>query len=82
MSTIPFYHAAEATEAIKPVLGEHYRADVEGGAWGFLKGLWRCSRWCQWVEESEGAVGEGREVVFFRNRNGLGVRPGKVGKAE
>lgn len=32
--TIPFYHAAEPSEAIKKVLGRHYRSDTRGGAWG------------------------------------------------
>ncbi|TAQ86542.1 hypothetical protein B7494_g5128 [Chlorociboria aeruginascens] len=78
VSTIPFYHADEATEAIKPIMGRHYRADVEGGALGFLKSIWKSARWCQWVEPSEGAVGEGKGVLFFRNRNNLGVAPLKV----
>lgn len=30
---------------------------------------------CQWVEKSEGAEGEGNGVLFFRNRNGLGLKP-------
>lgn len=75
VSTIPFYHADEATEAIKPIMGRHYRADTEGGPVGFLYCLWKSARWCQWVEPSEGAVGEGQGVYFFRNRNGLGVPP-------
>ncbi|KAH8602793.1 putative Delta(12) fatty acid desaturase [Bisporella sp. PMI_857] len=78
VSTIPFYHADEATEAIKPVMGRHYRADVEGGALGFLESMWKSARWCQWVEPSEGAKGEGKGVYFFRNRNGLGVAPLKL----
>ncbi|EKD13586.1 uncharacterized protein L3040_008996 [Drepanopeziza brunnea f. sp. 'multigermtubi'] len=78
VSTIPFYHADEATEAIKSVMGKHYRADVRGGSLGFLKSLWSSARWCQWVEPSEGAVGEGKGVFFFRNRNGLGTAPLKL----
>ncbi|KAH8676679.1 putative Delta(12) fatty acid desaturase [Tricladium varicosporioides] len=78
VSTIPFYHADEATEAIKPVMGRHYRANVEGGSLGFLKCLWTSARWCQWVEPSEGAIGEGKSVLFFRNRNSLGVPPLKI----
>ncbi|KAG9236473.1 putative Delta(12) fatty acid desaturase [Amylocarpus encephaloides] len=78
VSTIPFYHADEATEAIKPIMGRHYRANVEGGALGFLKCLWTSARWCQWVEPSEGATGEGKGVYFFRNRNGLGIKPLKM----
>ncbi|RDW64087.1 putative oleate delta-12 desaturase [Coleophoma crateriformis] len=75
VSTIPFYHADEATEAIKPIMGRHYRANVEGGSLGFLQSMWKSARWCQWVEPSEGAVGEGKGVFFFRNRNGLGTPP-------
>ncbi|TVY83456.1 Delta(12) fatty acid desaturase [Lachnellula suecica] len=75
VSTIPFYHADEATEAIKPVMGRHYRADVRGGSLGFLKSMWTSARWCQWVEPSEGATGEGKGVLFYRNRNGLGTAP-------
>ena len=45
ISTIPFYHADEATEAIKPVMGKHYRADVEGGSFGFLRAIYKTARW-------------------------------------
>lgn len=75
VSTIPFYHADEASEAIKPIMGRHYRSDTEGGAVGFVKSMWKSARWCQWVEPSEGAEGEGKGVLFFRNRNGLGPPP-------
>lgn len=75
MSTIPFYNADEASEAIKPVMGRHYRADVKDGPIGFLKAMWKSARWCQWVEPSAEAQGEGKGVLFFRNRNGLGVPP-------
>ncbi|KAF2271705.1 uncharacterized protein EI97DRAFT_259949 [Westerdykella ornata] len=78
VSTIPFYHADEASEAIKKVMGKHYRSDTEGGSLGFLRALWRSARWCQWVEPSEGAQGEGKGVFFFRNRNGLGTQPRKL----
>ncbi|KIV99907.1 uncharacterized protein PV09_08434 [Verruconis gallopava] len=79
VSTIPFYHADEASEAIKPVMGRHYRSNTEGGAWGFLKAFWTSARWCHWVEPSANATGEGKGVLFFRNRNGLGVPPQKLG---
>jgi len=75
VSTIPFYNADEATEAIKPVMGKHYRSDTEDGSWGFIRSLWRSSRWCQWVEPSQSARGEGKGVMFYRNRNGLGTAP-------
>ncbi|EEP78768.1 hypothetical protein UREG_03614 [Uncinocarpus reesii 1704] len=75
VSTIPFYNADEATEAIKGVMGKHYRSDTKDGSIGFIKSLWRSMRMCQWVEPSEGAQGEGKGVLFFRNRNGFGTRP-------
>jgi omega-6 fatty acid desaturase (delta-12 desaturase) len=75
ISTIPFYHADEATEAIKPIMGRHYRADTAEGPIGFMKALWKVARWCQWVEPSAEAQGEGKGVLFFRNHNGLGTKP-------
>ncbi|OQN98700.1 hypothetical protein B0A48_15366 [Cryoendolithus antarcticus] len=77
ISTIPFYHADEATEAIKPVMGRHYRSDTKNGSIGFLQSLYKSARWCQWVEPNEGAEGEGKDVHFFRNRNGNGVAPAR-----
>lgn len=82
VSTIPFYHADEATEAIKKVMGKHYRSNVDGGSIGFLKSLWTTARWCQWVEPSDGAIGEGKGVYFFRNHNGLGQKPLKMSARE
>ncbi|KAK3055823.1 Oleate hydroxylase fah12 [Extremus antarcticus] len=81
VSTIPFYHADEATEAIKPIMGQHYRSNTDGGSIGFIKSMWTSARWCQWVEPNEGAKGDAANVMFFRNRNGLGVPPAKLSKA-
>jgi omega-6 fatty acid desaturase (delta-12 desaturase) len=78
VSTIPFYNADEASEAIKKVMGRHYRSDTEGGALGFIRAMWKSARWCQWVEPSKDAEGEGKGVLFFRNRNGLGTAPLKL----
>ncbi|KAI1110536.1 fatty acid desaturase-domain-containing protein [Nemania sp. NC0429] len=78
VSTIPFYNADEASEAIKKVMGRHYRADTREGSIGFIKAMWRSARMCHWVEPSEGAEGEGKGVLFFRNSNGLGTRPLKM----
>lgn len=78
VSTIPFYNADEASDAIRPVMGKHYRSDVEGGALGFIRALWRSARWCQWVEPAAEAEGKGKGVLFFRNRNGLGEKPSKI----
>ncbi|KAI7087508.1 putative delta-12 desaturase [Hortaea werneckii] len=82
ISTIPFYHADEATEAIKPIMGQHYRSDVEGGPVGFIRALYKSARWCQWVEPNEGAKGENSQVLFFRNTNGLGLPPAKMEQAQ
>lgn len=75
ISSIPFYHADEATEAIKPVMGKHYRADTKDALVGFLTSLWRSARMCQWVEPSAEAEGAGKGILFYRNRNGLGTPP-------
>lgn len=81
VSTIPFYNADEASEAIKKVMGTHYRTDAHTGPLGFFKALWNSSRMCQWVEPTEGAQGESKSVLFFRNQNGLGVPPAKLSAA-
>lgn len=78
ISSIPFYHADEASEAIKPIMGKHYRSDVKDGSLGFIKALWKTARYCQWVEPSAEATDKGKGVLFFRNRNGLGIKPLKM----
>ncbi|KAI1097859.1 fatty acid desaturase-domain-containing protein [Jackrogersella minutella] len=45
-SRIPFYHAEEATRAIKPLLGDLYHSDESS----FVGSLWETSRSCQYVE--------------------------------
>ncbi|KAF1814546.1 hypothetical protein P152DRAFT_277717 [Eremomyces bilateralis CBS 781.70] len=78
VSLIPFYNADEASEAIKKVMGKHYRSDTKHGMFGFLYAMWKSTRWCQWVEPNADAEGEGKGVMFFRNVNGHGVRPTKL----
>ncbi|KAM0085884.1 Oleate hydroxylase fah12 [Fusarium odoratissimum] len=78
VSNIPFYNADEATEAIKPVMGKHYRADVQDGPRGFIRAMYRSARMCQWVEPSTGAEGAGKGVLFFRNRNNVGTPPAVI----
>lgn len=56
-------------------MGEHYRADIKDGPIGFIRSMWKNVRWCQWVEPSAEAKGTGRDVLFYRNRNGLGTAP-------
>lgn len=43
-----------------------------------MKSLYMAARWCQWVEPNAGATGENKNVLFYRNRNGLGVPPAKL----
>ncbi|KAH8698382.1 oleate delta-12 desaturase [Talaromyces proteolyticus] len=80
VSTIPFYHADEATEAVKKVMGKHYRSDTALGSWGFIKAMWTNARMCQWIEPNTDAQGESKGVLFYRNRNGLGLAPAKLQK--
>lgn len=82
VSTIPFYHADEATDAIKVVMGKHYRSDVQDGSLGFLQALWKNLRSCQWVEPNEGVTGEDAGVLFFKNRNGKGAPAMKLKEGE
>ncbi|KAH8653231.1 putative Delta(12) fatty acid desaturase [Tricladium varicosporioides] len=62
ISTIPFYHAGEASIHIKRVMGKHYKADVDTPFW---TAFWRNQRACKFVEETEGAEGSG--VYMYRN---------------
>ncbi|OAA61748.1 oleate delta-12 desaturase [Niveomyces insectorum RCEF 264] len=78
VSSIPFYHADEVTEAIKPIMGKHYRSDVREGPIGFIKALYKSARMCQWVEPSAEATAKGQGVLFFRNHNGIGTKPTKL----
>ncbi|KAI0416886.1 fatty acid desaturase-domain-containing protein [Xylaria grammica] len=43
---VPHYHAQEATDAMKPLLGEYYHVD-KTSYWG---ALWSAFTKCQWVE--------------------------------
>lgn len=70
ISTIPFYHAGEASKHIKKVMGKHYRADTETP---FMTAFWRNQRTCKFVEESKGMEGSG--IMFFRNLYGKGTAP-------
>jgi omega-6 fatty acid desaturase (delta-12 desaturase) len=67
-SSIPFYHAYEATDAVRTVMGAHYREDRDTP---LMKALFRNVRDCQFVEEGSG-------VLFFRNLHGRGVKPRDV----
>ncbi|XP_014511999.1 omega-6 fatty acid desaturase, endoplasmic reticulum isozyme 1 [Vigna radiata var. radiata] len=60
-STMPHYHAMEATNAIKPILGEYYQFDNTP----FYKALWREAKECLFVEPDEGTSQNG--VYWYRN---------------
>jgi omega-6 fatty acid desaturase (delta-12 desaturase) len=62
ISTIPFYHAGEASIHIKKVMGKHYQADTTTPFW---TAFFRNQRACKFVEETAGAEGSG--VYMFRN---------------
>lgn len=68
VSRIPFYNARPASEAIKKVLGKHYRHDDSN----IILSLYKVARSCQFVE------GDG--VKMFRNYNNIGVAPKPVGE--
>ncbi len=95
VSTIPFYHAGEASIAIRKVMGDDYRADANMGCTGtmglgsfmgvpaFMTAFWKNMRSCRFVEESV----EGSGIYFFRNLHGTGAAPrdltgGKAGEAK
>ncbi|KAK9468046.1 fatty acid desaturase-domain-containing protein [Lipomyces arxii] len=59
-SRMPFYHAEEATKAIRKVMGKHYKQDKTN----MLVSLYRSARACQFVE------GDG--IKMYRNFNGIG----------
>lgn len=57
-SRIPFYHAVEATKAIRGVMGVHYQSDFETP---YLWAFWKNRRACMFVEE----VDKGSDIYFF-----------------
>lgn len=61
-STMPHYHAMEATKAIKPILGEYYQFDGTP----FLKAMWREAKECIYVEADEGEQNKG--VYWYNNK--------------
>lgn len=65
VSRIPFYNGRKGTEALKKVLGSHYRQD-NSNMW---VSFYNVSRSCQFVE------GDG--VKMYRNLNKIGVPPQK-----
>ncbi|XP_022745552.1 delta(12)-fatty-acid desaturase FAD2-like [Durio zibethinus] len=60
-STMPHYHAMEATMAIKPILKEYYRFDGTP----VYKAIWREAKECLYVERDEE---QDKGVYWFRNK--------------
>lgn len=56
-SQMPFYHAKEATEAIKKVLGEYYISD-KTSVWQAVRRSWA---YCKYVDPADG------DVMYYRN---------------
>jgi omega-6 fatty acid desaturase (delta-12 desaturase) len=63
-STMPHYHAEEATRALKSVLGKYYLSDTETPV---LKALWRSWTSCHFVED-KGNVLFYKQVDFSQAR--------------
>ncbi|KAG4167731.1 hypothetical protein ERO13_A13G214300v2 [Gossypium hirsutum] len=64
-STMPHYHAMEATKAIKPILGKYYPFDGTP----IYKAMWREAKECLYVEPDVGGGGGGSKGVFwYRNK--------------
>ncbi|XP_073269899.1 delta(12)-acyl-lipid-desaturase-like [Primulina huaijiensis] len=61
-STMPHYHAMEATKAIKPILKQYYQFDGTS----FYKAMWREARECVYVEPDENSKVKG--VFWYKNK--------------
>ncbi|CAK8571018.1 unnamed protein product [Lathyrus sativus] len=61
-STMPHYHAMEATKAVKPILGEYYHFDGTP----VYKAMWREAKECLYVDPDEGSEVKG--VYWYRNK--------------
>ncbi|XP_024991200.1 fatty acid conjugase FAC2 B-like [Cynara cardunculus var. scolymus] len=59
--SIPHYHALEATEAIKPILGDYYKYDGTP----IMKALWREMKECIYVESDNDLKNTG--VYWFKS---------------
>jgi len=58
---MPHYHGLEATEAMKPLLGDYYQYDGTP----ILKAMYREMKECIYVEKDEG---ETKGVYWYRSK--------------
>ncbi|KAE8441529.1 hypothetical protein EG329_004875 [Mollisiaceae sp. DMI_Dod_QoI] len=58
VSRIPFYHAIEATAAVRKVMGSHYQSDFKTP---YIWAFWKNYRTCKFVEETE----QSSQIYFF-----------------
>ncbi len=70
VSRIPFYHAPEASTALRKVMGVHYASDFETP---YLWAFWKIRHACRFVVEKD----EGSQIYFF-DRTRLEEKFGKV----
>ncbi|XP_020210268.1 omega-6 fatty acid desaturase, endoplasmic reticulum isozyme 2 [Cajanus cajan] len=61
-STMPHYHATEATKAIRPILGDYYHFDGTP----IYKAMWREAKECMYVEPDEESKAKG--VYWYKNK--------------
>ncbi|XP_062083874.1 delta(12)-oleate desaturase-like [Humulus lupulus] len=61
-STLPHYNAVEATEAVKPVIGEYYCFDDTP----IIKAMWREVKECVYVEPDDESPNKG--VFWYKNK--------------
>ncbi|KAL3840361.1 hypothetical protein ACJIZ3_024952 [Penstemon smallii] len=61
-TTMPHYHAVEATKAVKPILGNYYQFDGTP----ILKAVWREAKECVYVEKDEDENNKG--VFWYTNK--------------
>ncbi|CAD6594171.1 MAG: hypothetical protein ASARMPRED_008799 [Alectoria sarmentosa] len=60
---IPFYHTAEATKAIVPLLGNEY---INDKGW-YLGGLWEAFTKCRWVEPDNPAADVKDRTMWYKS---------------